>query len=83
MHSLIRLCALGEGGEQCWRVIGTRPTDLAFVTLLDEVVDIFVHAIPVVTGQDSFFCFQNAVMTPHQGSMCLLKHLLFECLGLK
>ncbi len=81
MDPLIRLCRLRQRRQECrsWTVIIS--ADLAFVTGFQVVTNVGIHARPIVTLKNVFFCLVNAVMASEEVAVCFLKDFVDESLG--
>jgi hypothetical protein len=55
--------------------------DLAFVTSFQMLTNVGIHARPIVTLKNAFFCLVNAVMAGEEVSVGFLKDIVDESLG--
>ena len=55
--------------------------DLAFVTSFQMVTNVGIHARPIVTLKNAFFCLVNAVVAGEEVSVGFLKDIIDESLG--
>ncbi len=55
--------------------------DLAFVTGFQVLTNIGIHARPIVTLKNAFFCLVNAVMASEEVTVGFLKDIIDESLG--
>ncbi len=55
--------------------------DLAFVTSFQMLTNVGIHARPIVTLKNVFFCLVNAVMASEEVTVGFLKNFVDESLG--
>jgi hypothetical protein len=81
MDPLIWLSWLRQRRQECrsWTVIIS--ANLAFVTGFQVLTNVGIHARPIVTLKNAFFCLVNAVMAGEEVTVGFLKDIIDQSLG--